>query len=348
MLEILWAACATVAMGTGTPDRNAAAAAAAAVDADRVMRTLAELPHARSVRASAEGSEKDAAGLATTEKMIEDALGAIAQRVGGEVASQTVEWTPVSRSAEGPWTGRNRWLDLPGSVSPEEIVIVGAHFDAVPASPGADDNGTGIAAALEVARVLAGFERKRTVRVILFTAEEVGLIGARVHARDSVKPAIDAGEGTVIGMMSLEMLGYYSDEEGSQRSPIPAIPGIFEPPTVGDMIAVVGLARHGSFIGPFVEGMRRHGRTPVFPLAMPAPLPDLGRSDHAPFWGIGVPAVMITDTANFRNPHYHRPTDTIETLDRGRFIGTVRGIVGAVAELAGATVATDAPPPRDE
>lgn len=336
MLEFLWAACATVALGTAGVDRNAAAEAAAAVDADRVMRTLGALPHARSVRASAEGSERDIAGLEATEKMIEDALKAIAQRVGGEVESQAVEWTPVSRNAEGPWTGRNWWLDLPGSVSPKEVVIVGAHFDSVPGSPGADDNGTGTAAALEVARVLAGFERERTVRVVLFTAEEVGLIGAQVHARDSVKPAIDAGERTVIGMMSLEMLGYYSDEEGSQQSPIPAIPGIFEPPTVGNMIAVVGLARHGSFISPLVNAMTTHGTTPVFTLTMPAPLPDLGRSDHAPFWGIGVPAVMITDTANFRNPHYHLPSDTIETIDRERYIETVRGIVGAVAELAGA------------
>jgi hypothetical protein len=326
----------------------AAAEAATAVDADRVMRTLEALPHARSVRASVEGSEKDTEGLAATERMIERALAEIAERVGAEVESQAVEWQPVSRSAEGLWTGRNWWIDLPGSVSPNEIVIVGAHYDAVAGTPGADDNGTGTAAALEVARVIAGFERERTVRVILFTAEEVGLIGARTHARETAQPEIASGEKTIVGMMSLEMLGYYSDEEGSQKSPIPAIPGIFEPPTVGDMIAVVGLARHGSFVSPLVNAMTTHGTTPVFALTMPAPLPDLGRSDHAPFWGIGVPAVMITDTANFRNPHYHQPTDTIDTLDRERYIGTVRGIVGAVAELAGATVAPDDTSPGDE
>ena len=302
------------------------------VSAERVMSLLRSLPADRAVL----GDEADQRGVARTEGFIEGYLSAL----GHEVHAQKVVW-PLPGLDE-PFRGTNYWVDLPGRAAtetdgPAEVIIAGAHFDAVVDSPGVDDNGTGVAAALELVRVLTGRRHERTVRVMFYTAEEIGLIGARVYARDIAKPAIDAGKETIVGMVSLEMLGYFSDEEGTQTSPIPTIPGVFEPPTVGDFIAVVGVAPHRAFITPFVQGMVRTEPTlKVLDTAfLPAPSRNLGRSDHAAFWEIGVPAFMLTDTANFRNPHYHTPTDTIETIDEERFVKVVRAVAGAIWELAG-------------
>jgi hypothetical protein len=303
------------------------------VDADRVMETLGSLPHDRSVRAALQGSEADAEGLRKTREMIRSAL----DELGHEVHTQDVVWAPPNRGGDGPYEGQNLWVDLLGETSPEEVYVFVAHFDAVPNSPGADDNGTGTAGALELARVLTGVRTQRTVRVLFVTAEEVGLVGARRYAQEIARPAIDAGEESILGAVSLEMLGYYTDEPGTQRSPIPAIPGVYEPPTVGDFISVVGLSSQLGFVRPFSAGLRRGaGEVGVFELAIsPVPVPDMARSDHAEFWRIGVPAVMLTDTANFRNPHYHRRSDTVDTIDRDRYVAVVRGVVQAAWELSG-------------
>ena len=137
-------------------------------------------------------------------------------------------------------------------------------------------------------------------------------------------------------MVSLETIGYFSDEPNSQKSPIPPIKGVFEPPTVGDNIALVGFSRDQAFVQSLERGLKAGSpELKVSAFAFPMALPDLMRSDHAPFYAAGVPAVMLTDTANFRNPNYHKPTDTVETIDAERFTRVVRGVVGAVGEVAG-------------
>lgn len=302
---------------------------AEAVRPESVMGALRSIPTERSVV----GGDADRLGLARTEGFIEGWLRAL----GHDVHEQEITWPLPDRDAAGPVTGRNLWVDLRGETKPTEVLILGAHFDAVPGTPGADDNATGVAAALEVVRVLSGRRHERTVRVMFFTAEEIGLVGSRTYARDIARPALASGDETIVGMVSLEMLGYFSDEPDSQSSPIGAIPGVFEPPTVGDFIAIVGVAPHAEFIRAFAGGMKRASPEPkVFDTSfLPFAPPDLHRSDHAPFWRLGVPAVMLTDTSNFRNPHYHRPTDTVETLDEDRFVQVVRGVATATHEIAG-------------
>ncbi|MEM1186388.1 MAG: M20/M25/M40 family metallo-hydrolase [Planctomycetota bacterium] len=308
---------------------------AESITAERLMSLLRSLPADRAVL----GDEQDAEGIAKAEGLIEGWLRAL----GHKVHTQAVVWPLINRNASEPIRGNNLWIDIEGTKTPNEVIIIGAHYDAVDGSPGADDNGTGTVAAMEVARALTGRPMDRTVRVMFYTAEEIGLIGARAYAQEIAKPAIEAGEEQIIGMVSLEMLGYFTDEPDTQRSPIRPIPGIFEPPTVGDFIAVVGYAAHRPFIAPFAQGMlATEPDLKVFDTAfLPAPVPHMARSDHAPFWEIGVPAFMLTDTSNFRNPHYHQATDTPETIDEARFAKVVRAVVGAVHRMAGPAGSTD-------
>jgi len=312
------------------------------VDPDRLHAHLERLPADRAI----DGDEADLEGLAKTADLIEAEL----ESLGYEVHEQRVDWAPRMRPAEGgepkSVASRNLWVDLPGTDLAEEVLILAAHFDAVDGSPGADDNGTGVAANLELARVLRDAPRRRTIRLLFPTAEEVGLVGAFRYAREIAKPAIDRGDERVIGMISLEMLGYFSDEPGSQSAPVQGLPDAIKVPDKGDFIAVVGILPHLAFHGPLVTAMQRAepGLKIVSTGLIPAPTRHLSRSDHAAFWSIGVPAVMLTDTANFRNPHYHQSTDTIETLDFERFTTVVRAVAGAVHELAEPVVEAEKKP----
>jgi len=140
----------------------------------------------------------------------------------------------------------------------------------------------------------------------------------------------------IIGMISLDMLGYFTDAPDSQKSPIKSIPGVFEPPTVGDFIGMVGLSGHHAFNQRLADEMTRASPGLKIELIdfLPVPFPDMMRSDHAPFLLAGIPAVMLSDTANFRNPNYHTKNDTIETIDLERFEEAVVGLVGAVRAIA--------------
>ncbi len=143
-------------------------------------------------------------------------------------------------------------MNIPGRELPNEVVLIGAHFDAVPGAPGADDNGTGTAALLEVARVLKNHPTKRTIRLVFFNLEECGLVGSSRYV-DQAGPDWKGGKNRegqaqpatekIVGMVSLEMLGYFSDEPNSQKSPLPPIKDVFDPPTVGDTIAVTWASR---------------------------------------------------------------------------------------------------------
>jgi Zn-dependent M28 family amino/carboxypeptidase len=223
---------------------------------------------------------------------------------------------------------------------PEQVVLLGAHFDAVPHSPGADDDGTGTAALLELARVLKGREFKRSVRLVWFNGEEVGLIGSRKYAA-AARRAMQEKRAEIVAMVSVEMLGYYSDEPDSQQSPIPRIEGVFEPPTIADFIALASTQKHAPLQHMVVDAMKAGAPdlkivAPDFIPDLPFTPPDLLRSDHAPFLAIGVPAFLIGDTANFRSPHYHQPSDTVETIDPVRFTLCVRALASVVETLANA------------
>ncbi|MGQ0627460.1 MAG: M28 family peptidase [Phycisphaerales bacterium] len=246
---------------------------------------------------------------------------------------------PMPATEGARW--RNITFDLPGRSEEKaeagsadiakEVVLVSAHIDAVPTSPGADDDGTGVAAVLEIARVLKDVPLKRRVRFALFNLEESGLVGSTQYAQQ----AIEGGD-KIVFMVSLEMLGYYRAEPASQKNPFPAFKGLGIP-TVGDFIGLGTVLRFREVTRTFAAGMTAtEPACKVFVLDhSPIAPPDLLRSDHAPFLMRGVPAVMCTDTADFRNPHYHKETDRVETLDGPRFAATVRGLVGGVRAVAG-------------
>lgn len=325
--------------------RSAWAANPPAAPAEITELSLISLVKELPTRRAAQGDAEDRAGLARTEALIVERLTAF----GYEPRLEEVRWTlPRQRKAGAaggeaddppPTVWHNIIVDLPGSDRAREVLLIGAHFDAVPGSPGADDNGTGTAALLELARVLKDEPRRRTVRLVFFTLEEVGCVGSRQHAKTWLAARASASEDvreTMIGMLSLEMLGYYCDEEGCQKSPVGKIEGVFEPPTVGDSIALVSVAPFQSWTRPLAAAMKASEpalKVTLFDFA-PAPIPDILRSDHGPFLLAGVPAAMLSDTANFRNPNYHKATDTVETLDVVRFARTVRAVRVAVVEMA--------------
>ena len=219
-------------------------------------------------------------------------------------------------------------------------LLVSAHYDTVPGSPGADDNASGVAVLLECARALSEARLRRSVEFVAFDMEEDQPEGQALVGSTALLKAA-GGTGSYEALYNLEMVGFTCGP-GAQGHP-PGFPLVF--PSVyemvrrrefrGDFIAVVAL---GSSIGlgrrfqdaakQWVPGLE------VMPIEMESPIPgllDIFRSDHAPFWLAGVPAIMITDTANFRNPNYHRPSDTLDTLDYN-FMGDVAAaLVAAVA-----------------
>ena len=207
-------------------------------------------------------------------------------------------------------------------------LILAAHYDTVIGSPGADDNASGLAVLLDVARQVVSVRLQRPVRLIAFCLEEENLLGSRAYAAH-----LTSTQQSILGAIVLECVGYTRDEEGSQKIP-PGIPVTV--PTVGNFLAVIG--NQGSQALTMIVEQAMKSRIPVVPLVVPGNgelLPDTRRSDHTSFWEQGFPAVMLTDTANFRNPNYHQPTDTIETLNLD-FMGQVAdGVVAAVMELAG-------------
>jgi hypothetical protein len=231
--------------------------------------------------------------------------------------------------------GRFRNIEgmLPGTGTSNEIIVIGAHYDTSPTgTPGADDNASGVAVMLEIARALAGSELSRSVRFIGFTNEErpwfnTDLMGSRVSANASAA----TGE-QIIGMFSLEMLGYYSDAPGSQQYP-PIIRHFY--PDTGDFIAFVSNLRSRPFLMNALAAFREQQGFPSEGMAAPEALVgDIRRSDNSSYWDVGYPAVMVTDTSNFRSPHYHTLSDTPQTLDYESMARLTEALTGMVISLA--------------
>ena len=242
-------------------------------------------------------------------------------------------------------TGINLLARKEGSDPILPPLMVSAHYDTVPGSPGADDNASGVAALLECARVLASAPALRSVEFVAFDMEEIqahgdGLIGSAASVRDL------APSTRYEGLFNLEMVGFASGP-GTQSFPM-GFQVLF--PTVyrhveerdfrGDFLAVVSQGGSITLSQRLVAAAAEH--VPELDLVsievrdgMPIP-PDVFRSDHAPFWAAGIPAVMVTDTANFRNPHYHTPGDDADTLDYAFLHSVTRTLLATLAEYAGA------------
>ncbi len=315
------------------PIAAAAARPEAGVSSDRMLESIKQLPTKR----SSWGDDAHRKGLRETEKILAGKLAAL----GLAPKLDPVDFLGhrVQDHEEGndlPYN--NIIVDLPGTTAREQVLVLSAHMDAVPVAPGADDDGSGVAVLLEAARLLRDAPGQRSIRLILFNLEENGLVGSRAYtARLRADMESDKlGNEKIVGMASMDMLGFYSDAPGSQKSPIPSFGG-FKAPTVGDFVGMAGLLRNRPFSQALDKAMRQAEpalRTVVVDFLPIAP-PDLLRSDHAPFLAIGIPAVILADTANFRNPNYHKATDTIETLDMPRLTIAARGVIGGFYTLAG-------------
>lgn len=210
----------------------------------------------------------------------------------------------------------------------EGLIILGAHFDSVEGSPGADDNASGVAVLLEAARVLARAKLRAEVLFCAFNLEELNMIGSTHFARK-----LKAQRAKVKAMVSLEMVGFTDTHPGSQKYP-PGLGWFY--PNRGDFIGIVGNWRSSVLMRQFSWHMRRVPNLPVETLTVLGNgflLPQVRLSDHAPFWDLGYPALLVTDTAFFRNPHHHASSDTLRTLDLDFMARVCQGVVLAVLGL---------------
>ncbi len=223
--------------------------------------------------------------------------------------------------------------EAPGAAKPNEIVIAGAHYDTAVGTPGADDNASGVAALLALARVFRGKPQARTVRFVAFTNEEPPWFETPdMGSYHYAKRCKDRGE-NVVAMLSLESMGYFSDKSGSQKYPA-AVAGRY--PKTGNFVAIVGNLAGRELVDFCHASFARAQTVSVEKGAFPEFLTGVGWSDHASFWKFGYPAVMITDTAIFRNPNYHKISDTLETLDLKRLTEAIGATALVLGDLANA------------
>ncbi len=200
--------------------------------------------------------------------------------------------------------------------------ILGAHFDAVPGTDGADDNASGVACLLEAARLLAGSKPASKIAFLFFNLEENGMIGSSHYVSGLKKAKID-----IQGMLSLEMVGYTSQDKGSQHMPLYLKP--FYPDT-GNFLALVGDTQSKALLERAKKAFKKISGLPVETLTVPSKgwaFPETRLSDHSSFWDAGYPALLVTDTSFFRNPHYHLPSDSVETLDLNFMAQVTEGVV---------------------
>ncbi|MEG4529059.1 M28 family peptidase [Microcoleus sp. D2_18a_D3] len=225
----------------------------------------------------------------------------------------------------------NLILDLPPSEKASKQglppIVIGAHYDTVPGSPGADDNATGVAVLLELARDIASAPLKYPVQLVAFDMEEYGYLGSSHHAAKYKQQ-----QKSIRLMISLEMLGYCNHNPNSQSYPA-GLKNFY--PNSGNFIALIGTLRTVPHLINLSGKIRKSGQPCEW---LPVPnrgliVPDTRRSDHVPFWDNGYPAIMVTDTANMRNPHYHRESDRIETLDLDFLAGVCQGLVKGIRHL---------------
>jgi Zn-dependent M28 family amino/carboxypeptidase len=225
----------------------------------------------------------------------------------------------------------NLVVEQRGAGRPGEIVLVGAHYDSLIGTSGANDNATGVAVLLEMSRELKDVPRARTIRFVAFVNEEpptfhTEAMGSRLHARAARRRGDN-----IVAMVSLETLGYYSDAPRSQRYPFPF--GAFYP-TTGNFLGVVGNIASRRLVTEFMRHFMAATDFPVEGAAALAWIPGVDWSDHWSFWKEGYPAVMLTDTAPYRYPEYHSARDLPHRINPGELTRAAHGIIGAVRGLA--------------
>ncbi|MDP1661627.1 MAG: M28 family peptidase [Phycisphaerales bacterium] len=227
----------------------------------------------------------------------------------------------------------NVWGEVTGRDRPDEIIIVGAHYDSLRHCPAANDNGSGVAATLALMRRFAAGEKpSRTVRFAFFANEEPphfwtehmgsAVMGERCREKNE----------RIIAMLTPETIGCYRDEPGTQRYPLPLVKRLYG--DRGDFIAFIGIGKSAALVRRCTGLFRRHAQFPSMGAALPSVVPGVGASDHWGFWRVGYPALMVTDTAPFRYPYYHTRQDLPDKMDFDRMARVVEGLHGVVAGLA--------------
>ncbi len=224
----------------------------------------------------------------------------------------------------------NLTIEILGARKPHEIVIVGAHYDTVSWSPGANDNGSAVAALLEISRLLSAATIGRTLRFAAFANEEPPFfktmsMGSLVYAKECQKR-----KENIVGMICLETVGYYRDDEKTQKYPFPLR---FFYPNEGNFVAVVGNLRSKPLVKSFARDFMEESDFPVECAATFGFITGIDWSDHWSFWRCGYPAIMITDTALFRYPYYHSSQDTPDKIDYHNLARVTHGIHGALARI---------------
>lgn len=219
-----------------------------------------------------------------------------------------------------------------GTAKPDEVVVLGAHWDTRGPTPGADDNASGCAALLDLAKWLAPLDTERTVELVLWANEEPPYfqtpeMGSLQHAA-----ALRASNTNVVVAISLEMLGYYDPTPGAQK--YPPILSLFYP-NHGAFVAFVGSMWHRGVVTESAEAFRANSDFPAYGFAGPEMMPGIGFSDQWSFWQHDYPAFMITDTSFFRTPHYHQYSDVPDTLDYDRFARVVVGLRPMITHWVG-------------
>jgi len=246
------------------------------------------------------------------------------------IHSELSNWNPETTFQTYSY-GNSEYSNIVSEFGPgtEEIVVVGAHYDAFMALPGADDNASGVAGLLEIARLLSSRKLNRRILLVAYACEEPPHfagegMGSFVHANS-------LQNNKIILMISLEMIGYFSDEKGSQEFPIPALSLLY--PTQGDYIAVVGelFTLHAASLKANINKVTK---LEAYSINAPASVPGVDFSDHRNYWDKNYPAIMVSDTAFYRNKNYHTKADTHEKLNYNKMAQVVYGVYTYIVGLA--------------
>jgi len=269
-----------------------------------------------------------------------EALEAAADYIADELTR--LGHTPQTQSffVDGNTPVRNIWISLPPAGPPASkspatgapVIVIGAHYDAPDDCPGANDNGTGVAALLEIARELAGYSPAgHRLDLVFFVNEEAPYCKTPDMGSWRYAQRLNREGSAVEGMMALETLGFFSSKRGTQKFPFP-FNHIYD--TRGDFVAFVGLPRARTFTHRATRAFRRTGAFPSIGGIAPAAIPGIDLSDHWSFEQFGFPALMVTDTAPFRNPFYHTLQDTPDTVDYTSLSAITGGLVEMIRDLA--------------
>ena len=225
---------------------------------------------------------------------------------------------------------KNIQAEIRGTEFPDEIFIIGAHYDSVHGSPGANDNASGVAGVLALSRALAHDHPRRTVRFVFFVNEEPPFFWTEEMGSVRYAKAAKARGDNIVGMWSLETMGYFSDEKSSQQYP-PLLSWFY--PSTGNFLAFVGMSSSSHWVKCSIGRFRSLAAFPSEGAALPWLVPRVGSSDHWSFWKQGFPALMVTDTAPYRYRAYHQKNDLPENLDYRRMAKAVEGLTLTARDL---------------